>query len=69
MIPIILRKSNSRKQNREFNHYRYRLRHLIENTLTRLKHFRGIATRFEKLARNYKSMLFLAFLFIWCKAK
>ena len=69
MIPIILRKSNSRKQNREFNHYRYRLRHLIENTLTRLKHFRGIATRFEKLARNYKSMLFLACLFIWCKAK
>ena len=46
MIPIILRKSNSRKQNREFNHYRYRLRHLVENIFIRLKHFRGIVTRF-----------------------
>ncbi|TCB52092.1 transposase, partial [Acinetobacter terrestris] len=51
------------------DHYLYRLRHLVENAFARLKHFRGIATRFEKLARNYKSMLFLACLFIWCKAK
>lgn len=69
MTPIIPRKSNSRKPNVDFDDYLYRLRHLVENALARLKHFRGIATRFEKLARNYKSMLFLACLFIWCKAK
>ena len=69
MIPIIPRKSNSKKLNIEFDHYLYELRHLVENAFARLKHFRGIATRFEKLARNYKSMLFLACSFIWCKAK
>nr|WP_165493517.1 IS5 family transposase [Acinetobacter terrestris] len=69
MTPIIPRKSNSKKPNIDFDHYLYRLRHLVENAFARLKHFRGIATRFEKLARNYKSMLFLACLFIWCKAK
>lgn len=69
MIPIIPRKSNSKKLNIEFDHYLYGLRHLVENAFARLKHFRGIATRFEKLARNYKSMLFLACSFIWCKAK
>jgi transposase len=63
MIPVIPRKSNSNKPNIEFDHYLYRLRHLVENAFARLKHFRGIATRFDKLARNYKSMLFLACLF------
>ena len=69
MIAIIPRKSNSRKPNVDFDDYLYRLRHLVENAFARLKHFRGIATRFEKLARNYKSMLFLACLFIWFKVK
>jgi len=69
MILIIPRKSNSRKPNIEFDHHLYRLRHLVENMFARLKHFRGIAARFEKLARNYKSMLFLACLFICYKAK
>ena len=42
---------------------------MVENVFARLKHFRGIATRFDKLARNYKAMLRLACIFIWCKAK
>lgn len=32
-------------------------------------HIRSIATRFEKLARNFKSMLFLACSLIWLKLK
>ena len=69
MTPIIPRRSNSNKENREFDPYLYRLRHLVENMFARLKHFRGIATRFDKLARNYKAMLRIACIFIWCKAK
>ncbi|MCO8095568.1 transposase, partial [Acinetobacter lwoffii] len=49
--------------------YLYKLRHLVENVFARLKHFRAIATRFDKLARNYKSMIRIACIFIWCKAK
>ena len=69
MTPIIPRRSNGNKENREFDPYLYRLRHLVENMFARLKHFRGIATRFDKLARNYKAMLRIACIFIWCKAK
>jgi transposase len=69
MIPIIPRKSNSKKPKIDFDSYLYRLRHLFENAFARLTHFCGIATRFEKLARNYKPMLFLACLFIWYKTK
>ncbi|WP_416240760.1 IS5 family transposase [Acinetobacter sp. WCHAc010034] len=69
MIPIIPMRSNSKRLNKEFDKYLYRLRHLVENAFARLKHFRAIASRFDKLARNYQSMIYIACMFIWCKAK
>ncbi|WOE30902.1 MULTISPECIES: IS5 family transposase [unclassified Acinetobacter] len=59
MIPIIPLRSNSKKFNPDFDKYLYRLRHLVENAFARLKHFRAIATRFDKLARNYQSMIYI----------
>ena len=67
MNPIIPRKSNSRKENPEFDAHLYKMRHLVENLFARLKHFRGIATRFEKTARNFKAMVYLACTIIWIK--
>ena len=69
MIPIIPMRSNSKRLNKEFDKYLYQLRHLVENAFARLKHFRAIATRFDKLARNYQSMIYIACMFIWCKSK
>ncbi|MCO8061907.1 IS5 family transposase, partial [Acinetobacter lwoffii] len=69
MIPIIPMRSNSKRSNKEFDEYLYKLRHLVENVFARLKNFRAIATRFDKLARNYQSMIYIACMFIWCKAK
>jgi len=68
-VPVIPRKSNSKQPNPEFDSHLYKLRHLVENLFARLKHFRSIATRFEKLARNFRAMLFLACTFIWLKLK
>lgn len=67
MNPVIPRKSNSKKQNPEFDPSLYKLRHLVENLFARLKHFRSVATRFEKLARNFKSIVFVACSLIWLK--
>jgi transposase len=67
MVPVIPRKSNSSKPNSEFDSHLYKQRHLVENLFARLKHFRSIATRYEKLARNFKAMVFLACSFIWAK--
>jgi transposase len=69
MKPIIPRRSNSRKNNLEFDSHLYKARHLVENLFAKLKHFRSIATRFEKLARNFKAMVFIACTFIWLKLK
>ena len=63
--PIIPRKNNSKVGNDDIDWYLYKLRHLIENTFARLKHFRGIATSYDKLKRNFQGMLLLACSFIW----
>lgn len=67
MIPIIPLRSNSKKSNSDFDKYLDRLKYLVENAFARLKHFRGIVTKFDKLARNYQSMLYIACMLIWCK--
>ena len=67
-VPIIPMRSNSKKENNEFDSFIYKLRHLVENLFARLKHFRSISKRFEKLARNFKSMAYLACSLIWLRS-
>ena len=69
MSPVIPRRGNSTKPNPEFDAFLYKLRHLVENLFARLKHFRSIAMRFEKLARNFKSIVYLACSLVWAKLK
>ena len=67
MVAVIPMRKNAKQPNPEFDSYLYKLRHLVENMFARLKHFRSIATRYEKLARNFKSMLYLACTIVHCK--
>jgi transposase len=55
----------TRLEQRAYDRHAYRERHLIECFFSRLKQFRRIATRYEKLARNFLSMLNLAAAYIW----
>jgi transposase len=64
-VPVIPRKTNSKKGNFDMDWSLYKLRHLVENIFARLKHFRAIATRYDKLKRNYASMLAMACSYIW----
>ena len=43
----------------------YRRRNVIERCVNRLKQWRGIATRYEKRAVNYRAMVIIAALMIW----
>ncbi|PHM61132.1 IS5 family transposase [Xenorhabdus ishibashii] len=63
--PIIPYRKNSRKSDKQIDKCLYRYRHLVENAFARVKHFRAIATRYDKLERNYASMLALAFIIVW----
>jgi transposase len=65
VTPVISRKVNSLVGNDDIDWCMYKYRHLIENAFGRIKQYRGIATRYEKLERNYHSMVALAFVMIW----
>ena len=62
--PVIPNRCN-RKQPFSFNKRLYKLRWRIENAFNRLKDFRRIATRYDRLARNYLSSVCLVAAIVW----
>ena len=64
-IPVIPRKSNSKIGNQDIDWCLYKYRHLVENAFARLKQYRAIATRYDKLERNYASTLALGCCMMW----
>ena len=62
--PVIPNKCN-RKRRFSFNKQSYKRRHRIENAFCRLKDFRRIATRYDKLARNFLAGVCLAAAIVW----
>ena len=57
-----------RKVQRSVDPRLYRQRNLIERFFCKLKHFRCVATRFYKLARNFLAAVLLASTRIWLRA-
>ena len=66
IAPVIPPRSN-RKTPIAYDHEAYKRRNLIERCVNRLKQFRRIATRYEKTARAYLSMLCIAAARLWIK--
>lgn len=55
----------NRLEQREYDRHVYKDRNLIERFFNRIKQFRRIGTRYEKLARNFSSLLALVCTLIW----
>lgn len=55
------------KAPREYDHWLYRERHLIECFINKIKHFRRVFSRFDKLAHRYAGFLFLVSTLIWLR--
>jgi transposase len=64
MLPIIPPRRN-RITPRSWDRNRYRARHLIENLFARLKQFRRLATRYDKLAERFVAFIAIACLMVW----
>jgi len=56
---------SNRLTQRDFDRHLYRDRNLIERFFARIKHFRRIATRYDKLAKSFLSFVHLACAFVW----
>lgn len=52
---------------REYDKWLYRERHLVECFMNKIKHFRRIFSRFEKLDRSYLGFLHFVSVLIWLR--
>jgi transposase len=57
-----------RKVQRSVDPALYRQRNLIERFFCKLKHFRRVATRFDKLARNFLAAVLIVSTRLWLRA-
>ena len=62
--PVIPNRCN-RKQPFSFSKRLYKLRWRIESAFNRLKDFRRVATRYDRLARNYLASVCLTAALVW----
>lgn len=65
-VPVIPPRSN-RKGTHFYDEYLYRERHLVECFIGKIKHFRRIFSRFDKLANRYLGFLYFASALIWLR--
>ena len=66
-IAAVIPSRASHKVQREIDTHLYKERHLIENQIGKLKHFRRVFSRFDKLAKNYLSFIYFASTVVWLR--
>jgi transposase len=62
---VVIPSKADRAGQRAIDRHLYKERHLVECFFQRIKRFRRIAMRFEKLARNFLAFLHLACALVW----
>ena len=66
-IPVIPSRAG-RTVRRRLLRCQYRRRNWVERLVNRLKHFRRVATRYEKTARNFLGFIHLASTLFWLRS-
>lgn len=62
---VVIPSKSDRAHQRQIDLHLYKERHLVECFFQRIKRFRRISMRFEKLARNFLAFLHLACALVW----
>ena len=65
MAKAVIPSTASRKVRREYDRYQYRNRNVIERFFAKLKQFRRVATRYDKLATRFASFVALTASLLW----
>jgi transposase len=66
-IKVVIPPKSNRKVQRECDFALYAERNLVERFFNHIKHFRGIATRYEKTARNFLAGVHIVCALAWLK--
>ena len=64
---VVIPPKSNRKTAREYDRHLYKERNLIERMYGKLKHFRRVATRYDKLASSYLAFVLVAAIYLWLK--
>ncbi len=59
-VTIVIPPKTNRRQPRPYATHLYQARHLIENFFAKLKHYRALATRYDKRAVSFLGAIYLA---------
>lgn len=62
---VVIPPRANRRDQRAYDQHQYKHRNLIERFFCRLKQFRRIATRYDKLASRFSSFIAIAASYIW----
>jgi transposase len=62
---VVIPSNPTRRVQHRYDKRLYKRRHRVENFFQRLKRYRRIATRYDKLARTFFAMLCFAAALIW----
>jgi len=66
-IVVVIPPKKHRLVQREYDRHLYRERHLIECFINKIKHYRRVFSRFEKLSKNYLGFLSFVSALIWLR--
>jgi len=64
-MEIVIPPKRNRKEQREYDEYLYKLRHLVENAFLMLKRWREIATRYAKNTTSFLAAVHIRCIAIW----
>ena len=64
-IEPVIPPRRTRTDQRAYDQYLYKMRHLVENAFMRMKEWRGIATRYAKKTSSYLASVQIRCIFLW----
>jgi transposase len=66
-IQAVIPPRSNRREQREYDKHLYKERHLVECFINKIKHYRRVFSRFEKLSKNYLGFLSFVSALIWLR--
>jgi len=62
---VVMPPKKNRREQWDYDQHIYKERHLVECFFAKLKKYRRIATRYDKLARTFRAIVTIAACLIW----
>jgi transposase len=66
-VEAVIPPRSNRREQREYDKHLYKERHLVECFINKIKHYRRVFSRFEKLSKNFLGFLSFVSALVWLR--